>query len=86
VGGDPDLPFRLGQDSENAPFLAGDRIYRKVIGGDIQYELIRQLFIHFKYHQIKSDKLDWSPLVSFQIRWNFGYRVESKRLFEPAKY
>jgi hypothetical protein len=86
AGGDPDLPFRFGQDSENAPFLAGDRIYRQVIGGDIQYELLRQLFVHFKYHQVKSDQLDWSPMVSFQFRWNFGYRPESKRLFEPAKF
>lgn len=86
VGGDPDLPFRSGQDSEDVPFLAGDRIFRTVVGGQIQYEILRQLYISLKYHQIQSDKIDWSPIASFQIRWNFGYRVESKNYFEPAKF
>jgi hypothetical protein len=86
VGGDSDLPFRYGQDSEEAPFLAGERISRTVIGGEVRYEILRQIYFNLKYHQIKSDVLNWNSLISFQISWNFGYRVEPIRTFQPATY
>lgn len=86
VGGDPDLPFRFGVDNENAKFLDGNRIYRTVFGGEIQYELLRNLFLSFKYHQIGSDEIEWEPIYSFQVKFNFGYRNETTRLFVPAKF
>jgi len=86
VGGDPDFPFRFGKDNEDAPFLAGEKIYRTAAGGNIQYELLRNLFLSFKYHRVNSDATEWEPVYSFQIRFNFGYRNESIGLFEPAKF
>jgi hypothetical protein len=86
VGSDPDLPFRFDVDAENAPFLAGKRIYRTVAGGEIQYELLRNFFLNLKLHQIKSDHVKSETLVSFQVKFNFGYRNESSGYFEPAKY
>jgi hypothetical protein len=86
VGGDPDFPFRFGVDNEDVQFLNGDRIYRTVLGGEVQYELLRNLFLSFKYHQIESDKVEWEPIYSFQVKFNFGYRNESAKLFEPAKF
>lgn len=86
VGGDPDLPQRGGIDAIDAPFLAGERIHRTIVGGELQYELLRHFFLGFKYHQIQSDQIEWAPIYSLQVKFNFGYRDESLRLFEPAKY
>jgi hypothetical protein len=86
VGGDPDYPFRFEIDAKDAPFLAGERIYRTVAGGGIQYEVLRNFFLNLRLHQIESDRLKSETLYSFQIKFNFGYRNESIHYYEPAKY
>jgi len=86
VGGDPDYPFRFGTDEDDASFLAGERIYRTVAGGEIQYELLRNFFLNFRVHQIESDVVKSETLYSFRLKFNFGYRNESIGYYEPAKY
>lgn len=83
VGGNPDLPYIYG-DPQSAPFLAGDRVTRASIGGEIRYEALRNLFLRLRYHQIRSQSGKWKAVSLFQIAFNFGYRREPFPIFEPV--
>lgn len=79
VGGDPNLNFRKGVDSETVHFLDGIVERRKSAGVEMSYELLRQLFIEARVERCWQSNIDVSqgsrgPLTfgrtKFGVYWN----------------
>jgi hypothetical protein len=79
VGGDPNLSFRGGVDSETVYFLDGILEQRSSLGLQMSYELLRQLFIEvraqrFWQRNIEVQSATRRPLnfgrIRFGVYWN----------------
>ena len=84
VGGDADRGYQYG-DARETIFLDGDRIERKVIGGEVRFEWLRNSFLTLGVHRLSTSNSATYNMFRFRISYNFAQRDERMPYFEPAK-